>query len=159
FAANSQLPGYNFRSRLALASHEEIRMATAQAPSKPAPATPGKHEVFVDNQLRRALGRIRTLDILASLFVFVSVALFYGLSLIILDAWLVLPSLVRQAAFAVFILGTVGYLVWVAVRLIRFQLNPYYAAIKLENTLPGSKNSLINWLDLRERALPAAIRG
>src|SRR5262249_15204349 len=134
----------------------EIAMATAQAPSRTAPS---KHEAFVEAQLGRALGRIRTFDLLAGVFVFLIASLLYGLLLIGLDAWLQLPSLLRQVAFALYCLAAVAYVASVIVKQLRWRLNPYYAAVHLEKTLPGAKNSLVNWLDLRDQQLPAAIRG
>jgi hypothetical protein len=141
-----------------LSDARRLSMATVQAPVQK-PAAPPKHEAFVETQLHRAVSRIRTFDALAGLFGFLIVAFVYGLGLIVLDAWLVLPSLVRQIAFGLFVLAILGYLSWVAVRLIRWRVNPYYAAVQLEHTLPGAKNSLINWLDLRDQSLPGAIRG
>lgn len=132
-------------------------MATAQAPSsRPVPA---KHEAFVEAQLGRALGRIRTFDFLAGVFVFLIASLVYGLGLIALDAWLQLPSLIRQIAFALYFVAAIAYVASLVVKQIRWRLNPYYAAVHLERTLPGAKNSLVNWLDLRDRQLSPAIRG
>src|SRR5207248_10516122 len=39
------------------------------------------------------------------------------------------------------------------------RLNPYYAARQVETVLPGAKNSVINWLDLRHEPMPSAFRG
>jgi hypothetical protein len=132
-------------------------MAAAQAPSRP-PA-PVKHEAFLETQLRRALGRVRMFDLLGSVFTFLIVSLVYGLTLIALDAWLELPSLIRQIAFGVYFIAAAVYVSSAVVKQVRWRVNPYYAAVHLERTLPGAKNSLVNWLDLRDRQLPPAIRG
>jgi hypothetical protein len=134
-----------------------MSMATAQAPSsRPAPA---KHEAFLEGQLHRAVARVRTFDLLVGLFIFLIISLLYGLTLIVLDAWLELPSLIRQIAFGLYFIGAIAYLSWAAVKQVRWRVNPYYAAVHLERTLPGAKNSLVNWLDLRDQPLPPAIRG
>ena len=39
------------------------------------------------------------------------------------------------------------------------RINPYFAARQLERSLPGAKNSVVNWLDLHDENLPSAIRG
>ena len=41
---------------------------------------------------------------------------------------------------------------------ILFKVQPLYVAHEIERHLPGCKNSLINWLDLRESNLPAAVK-
>ena len=38
------------------------------------------------------------------------------------------------------------------------RINPYFAARQVERTLPGAKNSVVNWVDLRDQPLPPAIR-
>ena len=38
------------------------------------------------------------------------------------------------------------------------RINPYYAARQIEEALPDAKNSVVNWLDLREEKLPPAIK-
>src|SRR5207244_1411075 len=49
--------------------------------------------------------------------------------------------------------------VWAPVGLCFWRrVNPYYAARQLEQSLPDAKNSIINWLDLRDEKLPPAIR-
>src|SRR5206468_12147783 len=63
-----------------------------------------------------------------------------------------------QLAFGAYVLVATVYvgftLVWPLCR----RLNPYYAALQVEQTLPEAKNSVISWLDLREQPLPASIR-
>ncbi|MCE2805602.1 MAG: hypothetical protein LW700_10380, partial [Gemmataceae bacterium] len=39
-----------------------------------------------------------------------------------------------------------------------FKVQPLYVAHEIERHLPGCKNSLINWLDLRDSNLPAAVK-
>ncbi|MFM8931657.1 MAG: hypothetical protein ACKOS8_07260 [Gemmataceae bacterium] len=52
--------------------------------------------------------------------------------------------------------------VWVLYRRVLrpliFKVQPLYVAHEIERHLPGCKNSLINWLDLRESNLPAAVK-
>src|SRR5208283_4148169 len=77
----------------------------------------------------------------------------------LLDRWLNLPSLIRQVALGVYVVGAAAYILFAMVRPLMRQINPYYAARKVEQFVPGAKNSVINWLDLRDRKLPPAIRG
>ena len=47
-----------------------------------------------------------------------------------------------------YVLAAAAYLVLLVVRPLRWSVNPYYAARQLEQTLPGSRNHVINWIDL-----------
>ena len=131
-------------------------MATAAEPSKIV-ATP-KYEAFVEQQLTKARQRIRILDMAAAGLGLLILVLLYAVSMAVLDYWLTLPLGARQLA----LLGLVALMIaYVAVTLIRplsRQVNPYYAARQVEQTLPGAKNSLVNWLDLRLQKLSPAIR-
>ena len=53
--------------------------------------------------------------------------------------------------FVTFLLGKLLFRYW-------SRINPYYAARQIEEAIPGAKNSVVNWLDLRRRLLPTAIR-
>src|SRR5262249_48041881 len=39
------------------------------------------------------------------------------------------------------------------------RVNPLFLARRLEQTLPDAKNSVVNWIDLRDEPLPPVIRG
>jgi hypothetical protein len=118
-----------------------------------------RYEHFVEEQLTRAQRRIRWLDTGTALLIFGIVTLGYALGMALLDRWFELSAYTRQAAFAVYALVTGIYLVWAVVRPLLQNVNPYYAAQQVERTLPDAKNSLVNWLDLKERQLPGPIRG
>jgi hypothetical protein len=131
-------------------------MATDQARVKPAAP---KYEAVVERHLGRALARIRLLDVAAAALLFGAATLLFALAMILLDRALELSATARQLAFLGYVLGTLVFLgvavVWPLCR----RINPYFAARRLEATLPEAKNSLVNWLDLRHRSLPPAIRG
>jgi hypothetical protein len=132
-------------------------MATDQMQNRPA-AVP-KYEAMFEQQLGRAIGRIRLLDLFAALLGLVAIVLIYALLLIFLDRWMELSAGARQAMFVVlFLIGGIYLGVFVAWQFLR-RVNPYYAARRLEQTLPEAKNSVVNWLDLRREPLPPAIRG
>ena len=132
-------------------------MATDLGQGKSPPTT--KYENFVRAQLARAEGRIRTLDLTAALLGFAAGTLAYAVVVALLDRLLELPPIVRQGACVLYLLASLVYLTtYVFVPLSR-RINPYFAARQLERSLPGSKNSVVNWLDLREENLPPAIRG
>jgi hypothetical protein len=129
-------------------------MATVQEPTRAA----GRHESFVAAQIDRATRRIRGHDVGIATLGLVAGGLAYTLGMILLDRWLVLPALVRQAAFGLAFAVAIAYAAVILSRPFRRTVNPYYAARQVERTIPGAKNSVVNWLDLHDRNLPPAIR-
>jgi hypothetical protein len=128
---------------------------------KPAakPTSTQKHEAFVEEQLARARRRIRSLDLAAGTLVLLcSLALYVGLVGLLDRAW-GLGAGVRTAALVLYAVAALGYAGWWGWRLVGLEVNPYFAARRLEATLPATKNSVLNWLDLRREKLPPAIRG
>ncbi|HMC63838.1 MAG TPA: hypothetical protein VKI65_02760, partial [Gemmataceae bacterium] len=131
-------------------------MATAVEPGKQAGAP--KYEAFVEKQLTRARARIRLLDMTAAALGLLVAVLAYALGMALLDSWFDLSLGMRQAAVVAFIVGVLVYLGVALIRPLSRQVNPYYAARQVEQTLPEAKNSVVNWLDLRAEKLPPAIR-
>jgi len=129
-------------------------MATDLA-EKPKAATP-RYESFVDQQIARVRGRVRAQDAGKALLFFLIFTLAYGLGMALADRTWELSALARLMAFGVFALGGLVLLGWSLLCLLR-RVNPYYAARQLEQTLPDTKNSLVNWLDLRDEKLPPVI--
>jgi hypothetical protein len=132
-------------------------MATDLGQGKVAPTA--KYEAFVLAQLARTGQRIRALDLTAALLVFVAGTLAYAVTIALLDRWLDLAPSIRQAACVVYLLTSVVYLTVFVVLPLSRRINPYFAARQLERTLPGAKNSVVNWLDLHDEDLLPAIRG
>jgi hypothetical protein len=132
-------------------------MATDLHPARPAPA-PKKHEVFVETQLARARTRIRSLDLAAAGLGLLILTLAYGLLLALCDRWLELSPLVRQTALALYSAGALVYLGLLVLRPLFRRINPYYAARRLEETIPEAKNSVVNWLDLHQQPIAPAFR-
>jgi hypothetical protein len=122
---------------------------------KPRASTP-KHESFVEQQIARVRGKVRAQDAGKASLLFLILALAYGLGMALADRAWELSSGLRLAAFGAFAIVGGVLLGWTLLCLIR-RVNPYYAARQLENTLPDAKNSLVNWLDLRDENLPPVI--
>src|SRR5262249_16246627 len=136
----------------------EIRMATDL---ESAPAS-SKFELFVESELAKTQRRIRFLDAGRSLLLLAIVTLAYFLGMAALDLVFKgaeFPAIIaiRIIAFLGFVAAALFFVIQLGLRLVR-TVNPYYAAKQLEETLPDAKNSVINWLDLRSRNLPGAIR-
>jgi hypothetical protein len=115
--------------------------------------------VAVDAELTRARGRIHTIDAATSVLVLLVACLVFALGMISLDYWRGgLADWVRQLALGAFLVGVAAYCVWAFLLPLRTEVNPYFAARQLEKSLPGSKNAIVNYLDLKDRALPGVIR-
>jgi hypothetical protein len=122
-------------------------------------AAPAKYDAFVAAQLARAQRRILFFDLTAGLLGFLAILLTYAAVMATCDKALTLSDVTRQTALALFALTSAVYL-WLTVgRPLWRGVNPYFAARRMEQILPGSKNSVVNWLDLSRQTLPPAIRG
>jgi hypothetical protein len=136
---------------------KDLAMATDLGRTKAAAGS--KFETILEEKLERARHRIRTIDVAAAGLGLLIAVLVYGLAMGLADRAWILPASLRLAAFGVFFVSA-GLFLTIAVLLPLYRrVNPIYAARELERTLPGSKNSVINWLDLRDDNLPPAIKG
>ena len=131
-------------------------MATVAGPSK----QNAKYDTFVEAQLEKARKRIRTLDVMTALLGFAAGTLAYAVLMALLDNALTLPPAALHAGFFLYLAAALVYLGVTIVRPLTARINPYFAAKQVEQTLPGSKNSVVNWLDLHaDDTLPSAIHG
>ena len=99
-------------------------------------------EAVVEEQLARVRGRIRSLDAGAYLLLFSVLTVAYALTLAVLDSAFELPQWARLLTFTFYALGGAVFLAMATWCYLR-PINPYYAAIQLEQTLPKAKNSLV----------------
>src|SRR5262249_5529393 len=100
---------------------------------------------------------IRSLDTTAAVLVFLIGSVAYALGMALVDRALVLPTWVRLLALLSYLVGAAVFLAYALGRPLLRRVNPYYAARQLEQTLPGAKNSVVNWLDLHDQNLPPVI--
>ncbi len=122
-------------------------------------APSNKYDAFVASQLAKAEGRIRLLDLTAGLLGFAALGLAYVVGMVLCDSKLELTQHTRQLSLYVFLSVSAVYLFFLVVRPLRLRVNPYYAALQVEQRLPEAKNSIVNWVDLHEQPLPTAIHG
>src|SRR5262249_25889883 len=132
-------------------------MAKLRDPVKPESGV--KYENFVEQKLAKAHGRIRALDLTAGVLGLLVGTMTFALVMGWLDRWFQFSLTTRQWALGIYAVLALAYLGVVFLRPLLRPLNPYYAARQVEHVLPGAKNSVINWLDLRHETLPSAIRG
>jgi len=132
-------------------------MATVR--ERPRSTSAVRHEQVVETQLNKALSRIRGLDLTTGFLSFLALTLGFSLIMALIDRWLSLPLLARQIALVGYGGTVVTFLAFFVVRPLLRQINPYYAARQVEKTLPSAKNSVVNWLDLRDEPISPAILG
>ncbi|HEX3316122.1 MAG TPA: hypothetical protein VHR72_14590 [Gemmataceae bacterium] len=126
------------------------------------PTKPPKFAVLIDESLGQVQRKICLADLARGLLAMT--ALTFGYLLIAASFDLatgggssVLVTAVRLGLFGVFAAAFVLLGGWTLIRYLT-RVNPYFAARRLEETIPDAKNSLINWLDLRDDAqIPPAI--
>ncbi len=117
-----------------------------------------KHDSFIAEQLRQAERRIRWLDLLTAGAGWLAGSLAYLVIMMLADLAFQLSAATRQTFFLIYLLVAAVYLYFSLVRPLRWRVNPYFAARQIEQTLPGNRNRILNWLDLREASVPGLIR-
>jgi hypothetical protein len=118
-------------------------------------------ESAIERRLADTCRRIRLFDTAASLLLVGSLIGGYALLFAVFDlsvqgadtGW---TLVIRWIAYSTFMV-LFGVLVAHVLRRLARRVNPYYAARRLEETVPEAKNSIINWLDLHDEPLPPAL--
>jgi hypothetical protein len=128
-------------------------MATVQEPR-----AANRSEAFVEAELGRARRRIRAQDVGIAALGLLAGTLAYAIGMVLLDRWLELSDTARQVALLTSLTAAIAYAATVLSRPFRREVNPYFAARRVEQVVPGAKNSVISWLDLHAEPLPASIR-
>ena len=110
-------------------------------------------ESSVEEHIDSTSRLVRRVDLALSLLIVCSIIL-GGLFLAILaDHWFLkdgLSMLMRFGIFAALFAAVGAYTYWRIVPLFRYPINPVYTADLIEKDVPTFKNSLINWLLLRQ---------
>lgn len=117
-----------------------------------------KHDAYITEQLHKAEKRIRLVDLATAGGAWVAASLGYAVVLMLLDRAFLLSAATRQTFFLVYGVASAVYLYYFVVRPLRWRVNPHFAARQLEQTLPGSRNHVINWIDLQGEKVPATIK-
>ncbi len=119
------------------------------------------YDQFIDDQLHTARRQVRTVDIAVSLTTLGAGTLGFFLLAVLCDHWLFsggLGTLGRWLALLVYLAGVLTYCWYSLLPLCIRRINPVYAAHAIERSKPTLKNSLINFLLLRDRPTELAPR-
>jgi hypothetical protein len=136
----------------------EVAMSKALTPRtsqrRPAP----QPQVNLERELVRTQEKIRLLDILTAAFVLVVAGLIYLALMVGADNFLHMSDGVRQLLLGIAVLAGGVYAFFKIAQPLWLRINPYFAARAIEKSSPNSKNSVTNWLDLREEPINPHIR-
>jgi collagen type III alpha len=125
----------------------------------PKPPSPAKIEEFVEKQLRAARRRVRVLDFFMTGLALAVVSLIFLLAVLLVDRYVETPRGSGWGVLAAYLALAVGFIYLALYRPSRRQINPYFAARQVEQTVPNAKNSLVTWVDFEEdQRLPGSIR-
>ena len=123
------------------------------------PRPAARLEEFAEKQLTHARRRIRQLDFFGAGLALLLGSLLFMLLVLIIDRKFETPSGTGWAVLAGYLVLAGGYL-WITLfRPSRRQINPFFAAHQVEMTIPDAKNSLVNYVDLKDDpTLPASVK-
>ncbi len=137
-------------------------MATTAPPAEPGQQTAAKrveYEDFVDKRIEQTRGAVKLADLATGFATLLAWTLFVLLLSAVADHWLVAGGFTRTGRFALFAVGAIGGLLYLATRLapkLLGSVNPLYAAQEIEKESPQLKNSVLNFLQLRDHPASAA---
>jgi hypothetical protein len=87
------------------------------------------------------------------------VSLVFSLAVLFVDRYVETPRGAGWAVVAGYVAFAVGFVYLTLFHPSRRQINPYFAAHQVEQTVPNAKNSLVTWVDFEEDGkLPGSIR-
>ena len=110
-------------------------------------------ESTVEKHIGSTSRLVRQVDIAFSLLIVISLTLGVLFLAVIADHWLLKEGLSMSLRFGIFavLLSVVGlYIYWKIVPFFLYSINPVYTADLIEQEVPTFKNSLINWLLIRQ---------
>lgn len=117
-----------------------------------------KYDDYLEAKLEKARSRVRMADLAAASLSLAAITLAFALVMLLADRAWELPTLVRQGSLVAF-LGVAGWYAWRHLgRPLAHSVNPYFAARQVERSRGDSHNSLVSWLDLRDRPLAPSVR-
>jgi len=125
-------------------------------------ATLVEYEQFIEAQLRKTRGHVRSVDLAGTLMMIAAGTLTYFLIAALIDHWVVPRGLGfwgRLLLFLLYLGGLGVYLARNVIPLLLRRINPLYAAQTIERSRPSLKNAVINFLMFRadQRGLPRMV--
>ncbi len=111
-----------------------------------------KIQDYVADKLNVTRRQVRQVDVTSNLITLFSIVLIFLLTVAIIDAWIMpLGTFGRWAGFLTLVIGSIAFLFLTVGRSITRKINPDYAAQMIEESQPGFKNSLLNYVSLSRK--------
>jgi len=121
-------------------------------PAPPSGGTLVEYEAYIDAQLRKTRGNVRSVDIVTNVLALLSGVLLYFFFAALIDHWVISGGLGFWGRL-ILLVGCVGtslyFFVWRILPLVVRRINPVYAAETIERSQPEMKNTLVNLLMFR----------
>lgn len=118
-----------------------------------------KQEEFVEKQIEQARARIRTLDYFSAGLTLLIGSLAFLLAVLLVDRYVETPTGAGWPAVGLYLVGAAGFLYWSLFRPSRRHINPFYVAVKVEQQIPDAKNSVVNYVDLKDdEKVPGSVK-
>ncbi|MFQ3651796.1 MAG: hypothetical protein SNJ75_15840 [Gemmataceae bacterium] len=117
-----------------------------------------KYQGLIRERLQHTLRRIRFVDLTAGLLGLLALVLGYLAVMIGLDVLFRLADGTRQVFTWFFFVGAGAYCWYFVVRPLCREINPHYAARRLEQSAGEGRHQVVNWIDLENETLPAVYR-
>ena len=111
------------------------------------------YDAYIEGQLRQDVPASRAVDLATALMILVAGTLIYLFGATLIDHWAVSGGLGfggRTIAWVLFLTGTLAWIGYALLPLVVRRINPVYAAQAIEQSRPTLKNSLVNFLLLRQ---------
>ncbi|MEM7781989.1 MAG: hypothetical protein AAF623_01330 [Planctomycetota bacterium] len=120
-----------------------------QRSKTPAQATRVKH--YVDEQLKKTREQVKTVDLVYTICVWFAATIAFFVLAAIVDGWIwSFNHFARWFCLIGLTGGSLAYFFLVVFPLIFKKINPVYAAKMIEESKPGFKNSVVNYVDFRQ---------
>ena len=122
-----------------------------------APKANSRVTQYVDQQLEKTRRQVKSTDLIAATLLMVVMVIGFLLLAAIVDAWVfTLTPLMRWSALLLLVTGCVSMMAFSIWPLLTKKINPDYAAKMLEDSKPGFRNSVLNYVWFRKK--PEGIR-
>ncbi|HMO13446.1 MAG TPA: hypothetical protein PKD64_02480 [Pirellulaceae bacterium] len=131
----------------------------SQTTSTTLKSTASQAESFIDKQLNKTGAHVVAMDVLAGVMILACGVLLWLLIVALIDAWVIeLNVAARTVTLGLLLVGVAGFSYKYFWPLVYRRLNPAYAAKMIEEGRGGLRNSLINYLSIKESAAQGASR-
>ena len=117
-----------------------------------APAT--AHASYIEEKLEKTGGDVRLVEVTAAVLTIFVLLLVYLLAMVVIDHWIVPTGLhggIRAFALLLLLGGLVFYATRNLLPHLLYRINPAFAAHTIERSQPSLKNSVLNFLLLRQQ--------